>query len=1120
MNSFTFKLVSLFLCCTIGAAVPGYGQQTITPPSPEAAAMIRNINIPVSLYTGTASIAIPFFTISTQSVTVPVTLTYQASGIKVKDMETWVGLGWRLSTGGRISRMVRGAQADEVGYSKLTSTPNGQEANNLNSWSTSKIDERNNSDFDSEPDLFYYEIPGKSGQFVVDYQGNVHLIPYQGIQIDWHRTSFGSTFTITDENGNRYYFKDIETTVSRDVDDHNDVKDWITSWNLSEIITNQNDTIHYYYTDANPIIDFTSTQMQIDQATYTAGSGWKIETQEIQEKQREVTNYPRYIQAIEWNSGKLEFLTNPSSKNRPPLLAEIKLYSTDQYLKSIILTYGEFTNGAYKLVAVDEKNDDITEHICHFEYNTPHQLPSRSSLDYDHWGYFNGNGSSNNKHIPTYEAFGQVIQGADRSPHWPQTMANMLTDIIYKGGGRKTFEYEANIALDDPITNKTITGGGVRIKKIIEKVDGKQNVTEYQYVKADGKSSGEIYSGKILYTSTDFNTQSFNQQQYAIYENSQNLIYDFNGVSIVYSEVKEIKPNGSYIVNHYTSFLNGNRDVAALLYFPNSYGPGEVKSFDFGDGVLFPKSSRMWQRGLLTEQHQYNTNHELVHSQVNHYNLSAPAKSKVRGYVGLASNLGSFVRPTIHHVLGVYEWISQPIFLDSTTVWKGNYNLPTSTTITYDTTYLTANKSIQDDAEGNSFLTETTYTFDYGLQTGFATPMQSALTMMQRRNIRTTPIETISYKNGKITGAELTLFRMSNMPDSAVIVDRKLSLKLKKPIEATTFTKSSINSSGDFTYDSRYEEVQMMDQYDNWGNLTCTHSLHGNYKSFIYGYNHSLLIAEVDNAQQGGQEDYVTSQNYTFTANSPSVITRSFNLNVDQEIDLELDLAVDSAVRIGIDCMVTLVLQNSTTGQSITYTPNLAYQSSPENWKLRFILSALSGNNTITLTINTPNQLGWNLTGYYTLLTLHHNDLRNKEVFHTSFEENGVGTKSALSKTGDYVLNGSFSIDLRNFIPGNYVMTYWESSDNGISWQLKQQTIEVTNSSTTYNINSAGKIIDELRIHPSDARMITYTHLPGVGITSQTDANGNTIYYEYDKLGRLAATRNNKRQLIKSYQYQ
>lgn len=577
-------------------------------------------------------------------------------------METWVGLGWRLSTGGRISRMVRGAQADEVGYSKLIGTPNGQEANNLNSWSTSKITERNNADFDSEPDLFYYEIPGKSGQFVVDYQGNIHLIPYQGIQIDWHRTSYGSTFTITDESGNRYYFKDIETTVSRNVDDHNDVKDWITSWNLSEIITCQNDTIQYYYTNANPIIDYTTAQFQIDQATYTPGSGWNIETQEIQENQRKITNYARYIQSIKWNSGKLEFLTNPSPKNRPPQLAEVKLYSEDQYLKSIVLTYGEFTNGAYKLVAIDERHDNLTEQICHFEYNTAYQLPTRSSLDYDHWGYFNGTGSSHNKRIPTYEAFGQVIQGADRSPHWPQTMANMLTDIIYKGGGQKTLEYEANIALDDPITNKTITGGGVRIKKIIEKLDGKQNITEYQYVKANGQSSGEIYSGKILYTSTDFNTQSFDQQKYTIYENSQNLIYDFNGTSIVYSEVKEIKPNGSYTINHYTSFLNGCRDVAALLYFPNSYGPGEVKPFDFGDGILFPKSSRMWQRGLLTEQQQYNSNHELVSSQVNHYNLSAPAKSKVRGFIGLTSNLGSFVRPTTHYVLGVYEWISQPIF--------------------------------------------------------------------------------------------------------------------------------------------------------------------------------------------------------------------------------------------------------------------------------------------------------------------------------------------------------------------------------------------------------------------------------------------------------------------------
>ena len=64
------------------------------------------------------------------------------------------------------------------------------------------------------------------------------------------------------------------------------------------------------------------------------------------------------------------------------------------------------------------------------------------------------------------------------------------------------------------------------------------------------------------------------------------------------------------------------------------------------------------------------------------------------------------------------------------------------------------------------------------------------------------------------------------------------------------------------------------------------------------------------------------------------------------------------------------------------------------------------------------------------------------------------------------------------------------------------------------------KIIDELRIQPTGSEMTTYTHLPGVGMTSQTDSNGHTTYYEYDALGRLSAIRDNERRLLKSYQYQ
>lgn len=51
--------------------------------------------------------------------------------------------------------------------------------------------------------------------------------------------------------------------------------------------------------------------------------------------------------------------------------------------------------------------------------------------------------------------------------------------------------------------------------------------------------------------------------------------------------------------------------------------------------------------------------------------------------------------------------------------------------------------------------------------------------------------------------------------------------------------------------------------------------------------------------------------------------------------------------------------------------------------------------------------------------------------------------------------------------------------------------------------SSLNGLIDEVRLHLASAQMTSFTYDPLVCMTSQTDAGGLTIYYEYDGFQRI-----------------
>nr|WP_321485477.1 RHS repeat domain-containing protein [uncultured Draconibacterium sp.] len=208
----------LFFISVVFITLNSEGQEIpeIIPPSPNATSLGEYAEIPVSYYTGVANIQIPIYTIQQDGFELPVSLSYHASGIKVEQEASQVGLGWALNAGGIITRNIQGL--DDLGEFGYPVTPDINSFEDipevLNSCLYGNTVRYCNTENDTEPDIFYFNFANKTGKFILNKKVNGEYVVQLLTPLPLKFEYTGENWIVTDENGIKYYFEVKEKTES------------------------------------------------------------------------------------------------------------------------------------------------------------------------------------------------------------------------------------------------------------------------------------------------------------------------------------------------------------------------------------------------------------------------------------------------------------------------------------------------------------------------------------------------------------------------------------------------------------------------------------------------------------------------------------------------------------------------------------------------------------------------------------------------------------------------------------------------------------------------------------------------------------------------------------------
>ncbi len=467
----------------------------VIPPQPSVFNFAVRGNNKVNLFSGVPEITIPLWELKERDITVPIVLSYNAQGLKVNDIPSWVGAGWSLQPGGLITRTVRGIPDEDFSdvyqgifhldkYIDLEAEIEDSAVANVHNHRVYAFLEKvyRGKHNDMQPDEFYFNFGNYSGRFVYSVAHKKFIcMSYQKLQIKIYpenKVDEIDSFRIKTPDGYYYYFtvSEITNTMSSSSKAGSLDLNFKSTWYLSKIVSPLGAIVRFEYESETMYQKSTVNNVTRHLKTeYGVGSvcfgGVDATTQSIERV------CPR-LRAITSNTKRVEFVpaTLPrtdiselggngnSDKKISYALREVQIFNNNSNEKKCVRKFIFDSNYSIgketkiqrlTLVALREQalvanSNEFEEKPPYlFEYYNPQDYPGlEEPYNYDHWGFYNGDKNEGATNVApiiklkkrrTYNSSG-CIREAD-----PEFVScGNLASITYPTGGKTQYYYEAN----------------------------------------------------------------------------------------------------------------------------------------------------------------------------------------------------------------------------------------------------------------------------------------------------------------------------------------------------------------------------------------------------------------------------------------------------------------------------------------------------------------------------------------------------------------------------------------------------------------------------------------------------------------------------------------------------